>query len=482
MVLHDVRDIQDLRDVRLTRLKDQAEKVLVKTTMIIVTAQFGEKPVLELTDFTSLYKKVIHSFPVKSGSEAAQHFKELKRSYSIEEDLSKKKARGDNKTHFLDNGYFVLLTIVAEAYNGTTGADFKLTEFKILNKSPVMIKKLTRTQHVKVTSLMKSIESRDAFKTSNNRDELDKIIQMLTSSNTAEISRKKPKLESTNSSSQESPNGSKSTTQEQTPPVHINQSPFPSNPLFIPPPQGLLDSQAGFTQMIGDSDLESEEETNLERNTIVLDACDNDVEVKQEPGSDVRVVEENEAVFKSQKKLTKEKEVEKERDEEEEEELELEDEEEEYGKDVIGAIGESFRQGNFQTDDSAVVFTGYILGTEPLNFQIIGKAFNSKSINTTGFRLFLTNFPPHLLRNFKINENCISVEFSSKDQILTFFGYDNIEEACRDHDKIQEKLRELLNKKNQMNFNIQRSYFGITRGKKLVFELTDTIDQLLEQK
>lgn len=491
MKVHDIKDIQDLRSVRLTRLKEQADKVIVKLTMIIVTAQFGDKPVLELTDFTSLYKKGYHSFPVKSGSDAAQHFKELKKVYKIEEDPSKKKVRGDTKTHFLDNGYFVLVHVTAEAYNGTTAADFIMTGFKILNEGPSMIKGLSLIQQVKVTSLIKAIESRYSLNNSKNKEELEKIIEIIKpSSSTAsfETPIKRQKIDRT---SQES-NSSNGTAQELTPPENIDPSPFPSNPLFIPPPNSM-GSQLPLTQISDDfcysqddvekseaslcvSDNEqSESQVQVEQTQIDVVEVEVKHEMVEENGTDESVVHEEVPETEAPQEETEtEKQAEVDEDEDEDEEEDDED-------DPLTAIASAFKEGNYLTEGGAVVFHGYILGSEPLNFQIIGKPFNSTTINTTGFRLLLTNFPPNMLRNMKINENCIAVEFSSRDQILSFFGYDNIEDAYKDQDKIQKKLEALLNRRDKMSFTIERKFYGMSKGKKLVFELTDTIDYLLDQ-
>lgn len=524
MVIQDVKNVQDIKDMRLTRLNETGESVKVKLTMVIVAAQYGNDASLDLTDFTRLYKGEIIPFRVKPNSDAVLNLVELKNAYDIREDDTKKKLqKSRNKVNFIDNGYIVLVTVDAEAYNGTTDAVFKLIGFKILNKGPLMIRQASPIQKMKVTSLIKEIETRPAFKKCQNTEEIQNIITVLGGGN----ANKKQKLDETSSLSTSQEQSSK---QEATPPH------FPVDPLFVKPANDYDTQIHVFTQNESSQDIfgtqqqqgtQDQIDAQLAQSmprpqlfpleSISSDRNDHDFNERSSPLAPIKrehdtstdeipkgnEVSEEEAVQKEEHNNSialdnkedeehngtqeimvegKRNNVDTESDNEEgdQDEGSILNLESEVDPDKFDLIGQTVKETEIDLD-TPLNFPGYIVGTDPYNFQVIGKPFQDL-IRHTKFRLLITNFNPTLLKDLKLNTNCLALEFRSKQKILEFFGYDTIEAAYKDQQLIQDKLMKLREKRNKMKFSIVRKCHRLTLGRQLVWELEDgiTIDNLLE--
>lgn len=474
MAPKDVRNLQDIRNVRL-RYRRQGDAVQVRLTMLVVAAKFGDKPSLDLTDFTRAYTGTVVTFTIKPGSDAAQHFKELKRAYSIEEHSTKfQPDRSKNKTSFLDNGYVVMLNIVSDAYNGTEDCDFEITGFKILNKDPSLIKKLGSIQQAKITSLLKEIETKEFIKNPKNKFEIDRIIEVIRGKTIDEVPNKRQKIESEELN----------TTQEATPPLlgnSSNLSPFPENPLFGMPSKPLESQIPLFTQtqnLLDDSQIQSSQMQSSEVIAITTSVSDDALGQNQTKDSQI---DNPTVIVKDESSEDDSEEVEEIINESDDDRSDEEEEGTGDDESDIYAIATYLENKEIMLDTD-MDFTGYIIGIESLNSKniIIGSAYKGM-INTTNFELIISNLSPQRLRVMHLNRNCMSIEFRSKEQILQFFGYDDIDRAQSEQKIIQNKLERLVNSKKQMKFNICRKAFTLFNGKEYVWIMKSTIDELLSQ-
>lgn len=455
MELKDVRNLKDIKGLRL-RPRRQGEAVQIRLTMLVVAAKFGEKPILELTDFTRAYTGSVVSFAIKSGSEAVQHFKELQKSYSIEENNSRSQPdKSKNKISFLDNGYVVMLNIISDAYNGTEDCELEISGFKILNKDPSLIKRLGSIHQAKITSLLKEVESKEFIRNPKNKDEIDEIIEVIRGGTG---SHKKQKVDGNQN------------TEGLAPPLvenlsSSNLSPFPENPLFGMPSKPLDSQIPLFTQT---QDVFGGADTQISGLAVRVDLSDSDTGLRKNNSE----VENTTIVVKDESS--------DEDDSEEIEEIDNGDESEDEESD-INAIATYLESKEIMLD-SDMDFTGYIIGIESLNSQniIIGNAYKGIT-DAINFELIISNLSPKRLRVMHLNRNCMSIEFRSKEQILQFFGYDDIDRAHSEQNVIQKKLERLLNSQAQMKFNICRKAFTLFNGKEHVWIMKSTIDELLSQ-
>ncbi|CCH45917.1 hypothetical protein BN7_5504 [Wickerhamomyces ciferrii] len=571
MVLHDVRDLKDIKKIRLTR-PYQTEKVLVRLTMLVNAVKYGDQPSLDLTDYTQGYSESkILNFTVKTGSLASQHFKELKKAYPIVDNSTGKVLKGTkDKVQFYDNGYHVFLNVVAEAYNGLTELQLKVTEFKIINKQPAMILKMSLNQQAKLTSLVKLLEKRredNLITTPKNEEEIKKIIAVI---------RKDDKPEE-HQSKRQKPNEEeeKEAEKEEAPTQQSSDGTiFPTNPLFNPLPEEQQDEvpltqmqneifqgSDDFDQLKSDNNIQSSQnhdssnEGNLRVSNdqpqqilpkIEEEETDNEIQVKREPILNNRIKLEDSNVSLSQQlrdnnvevitvlndsgdddsdsdsdienvngkdrtdhasTVTKDvqtsltptvqdnvqsqsdlsKTIEIAKDNQDNNNPEQTPNNNENGEEQPQQFNESDEVNYAKSQDGIASimsrsielgvpysFTGFIIGIEPLNFKVLAKSFNDL-IKITNFKLYISNIPYLNSNIFQINKNVICLEFRTKEQILSFFGYDDIELAFLEQDKIQAKLIKLLETRHRLEIDILRKVINLSVAQ-------DYLDQGVEEE